>query len=86
MTLSIVLHLSQQLTGMIGVYSYLKILTNYFHHFLLTSTILLLILQVLFYSTDIFAAAGVQYSEVATVVVGITLLGFTIVTVSDASD
>ena len=71
---------------MIGVYSYIKISTNYFRHFLLTSTILLLILQVLFYSTDIFAAAGVQYSEVATVVVGITLLGFTIVTVSDASD
>ena len=38
-------------------------------------------IQVLFYSTDIFAAAGVQYSEVATVVVGATLLGFTIVTV-----
>ena len=38
--------------------------------------------QVLFYSTEIFAAAGVQYSEVATVIVGVTLLGFTIVTVS----
>ena len=37
--------------------------------------------QVLFYSTEIFAAAGVQYSEVATVIVGVTLLGFTIVTV-----
>ena len=38
-------------------------------------------IQVLFYSTEIFAAAGVQYSEVATVVVGITLFGFTVVTV-----
>ena len=36
----------------------------------------------LFYSTEIFAAAGVQYSEVATIVVGLTLLTFTVVTVS----
>ena len=39
----------------------------------------------LFYSTDIFAAAGVQYSEVATVVVGVTLFGFTIVTVRNTT-
>ena len=39
-------------------------------------------LKVLFYSTEIFAAAGVPYSEVATIVVGITLLVFTIVTVT----
>ena len=38
--------------------------------------------KVLFYSTEIFAAAGVQYSEVATIVVGLTLLTFTVVTVS----
>lgn len=36
----------------------------------------------LFYSTEIFAAAGVQYSEVATIVVGLTLLTFTVITVS----
>ena len=35
----------------------------------------------LFYSTEIFAAAGIQYSEVATVIVGVTLFGFTVVTV-----
>ena len=40
-------------------------------------------MQVLFYSTEIFAAAGIKYSEVATIVVGITLLVFTVVTVSE---
>ena len=43
-----------------------------------------ILFKVLFYSTEIFKAAGVQYSEVATIVVGLTLLVFTIVTVSSS--
>ena len=77
MTLSIILHLSQQLSGMGGVRKQLvHSSSNYF-----TLWCPFFLLKVLFYSTEIFAAAGVQYSEVATIVVGITLLVFTVVTV-----
>ena len=79
MMLSLVLHLSQQLSGMAGV----RIMRQNYVKFALTIAIHTCpSLQVLFYSTEIFAAAGVPYSEVATIVVGITLLSFTIVTVS----
>ena len=39
--------------------------------------------QVLYYSTEIFAAAGVKHGDIATVVVvGLTLVAFTLLTVS----
>lgn len=40
-------------------------------------------MQVLYYSTEIFTAAGVNHADIATVVVvGLTLVAFTIITVS----
>ena len=38
--------------------------------------------QVLYYSTEFFAAAGVKHGDIATVVVGLTLVMFSILAVS----
>jgi len=38
--------------------------------------------QVLYYSTQIFAAAGVSNGDIATVVVGLVLVVFTLILVS----
>ena len=53
--------------------------------FILTPSLLLNLTpltQVLYYSTEIFAAAGVKHGDIATVVVvGLTLVTFTLITV-----
>ena len=73
--ISIVLHLSQQLTGIGGV-------SNNFYS-ITPPNLNLTLTQVLYYSTEIFKAAGVKHGDIATVVVvGLTLVTFTLITVS----
>ena len=42
-------------------------------------------MQVLYYSTEIFAAAGIKHGDIATVVAGVTLVTFSVLAVSVTS-
>lgn len=84
LSISVVLHLSQQISGINGVcvtphsHSHSHSLLPSHPHPLPPS----LPPQVLYYSTQIFSAAGVRHADVPTVVVGVVLVLFTLITVS----
>ena len=83
LVVSIVLHLSQQLGGINGVRMGLLQVTTLYPLLFLWFLCLTTLLQILYYSNDIFTAAGIEHADIATVLsVGLVLVVVTIVTVS----
>ena len=76
--IGIALHLSQQLSGIVGVS--VQSCSNYVSVMKGFSSFVVWV-QVLYYSTQVFATAGVKNGDIATVVVVATLVVFTLITV-----
>ena len=79
--IGIALHLSQQLSGIVGVSmqscsNYVSVMKGF--------SSFVVCMQVLYYSTQVFATAGVKDGDIATVVVVATLVVFTLITVRKA--
>ena len=81
-TVSVVLHLTQQLGGINGVRENLVFVCD--DHYQFTALALLFCApQILYYSNDVFRAAGIPHPDVATVgTVGVVLSLITFVAVS----